>query len=105
MTAGSGSGRSAPTGELRSRSWPPVGPLDHPDCHSSRTDRAARATAIPGNLMFSICDPASHLTSSLGRANQADLARRPPTSPVTQRDSDFELGVAPDRRICAPACS
>jgi hypothetical protein len=31
----------------------------------------------------------------------ADLARRPPTSPVTQRELDFEPGVAPDRRLGA----
>jgi hypothetical protein len=29
----------------------------------------------------------------------ADLARRPPTSSGTQRESDFEVYEAPDRRI------
>lgn len=29
----------------------------------------------------------------------AGLARRPPASPVTKRDSDFEPGMVPDRRV------
>jgi hypothetical protein len=46
-----------------------------------------------------ICIVAGLLALDPATAHKADLACRRPTSPITERDSDFEPGLAPDRRF------
>jgi hypothetical protein len=52
------------------------------DAAAHRTTRSARRPLMNGSKPTPV--------------HKADLEHRPPTSPVTQRDSDFEPDVAPD---------
>jgi len=53
-------------------------------------------------LRSSATEPPARTTPiDVAPSRTADLVRRPPTSPVTHRDSDFERDAPPDRRIRA----
>jgi hypothetical protein len=47
------------------------------------------------------CAPTHRVTVIPDFAQNGGDARRPPTSPITQRGMGFEPGVAPDRRFRA----